>query len=315
MAKSRSSLEREQLASGESLVDFDDDALTETQNNGTPRSRRGNRGRKDSPRRHRLLAALIVVFFLVVFVAALALAYEVDTFLATDPRFTLAALERDGDATVQSPLEISGLQHTRPEDVMGIFRDDVGRSLYLLPLHQRREELLAIDWVENVSVSRIWPNRLRVAIRERTPVAVVAFNGGNYGSSSEMMLVDRYGEMMPRPQQADYDLPVVYGLEPSQSADFRLGRIQLLERLQNEVEPLNARFSELFVDNPRNVRVTLVMDGRNLTLLLGDDKYLTRVQSFLNNYEAVMKEDPHANLFDMRLEDRIIASREGLSGA
>ena len=41
------------------------------------------------------------------------------------------------------------------------------------PLEERRRRLLAIDWVEDASVSRIWPNRLVVRIHERKPVAFV----------------------------------------------------------------------------------------------------------------------------------------------
>ena len=58
-----------------------------------------------------------------------------------------------------------------------VFAATSGRSVYLCPISQRREQLLAIDWVEEATVSRIWPNRLSVAIRERKPVAFVQVEG------------------------------------------------------------------------------------------------------------------------------------------
>ncbi|MCW5965237.1 MAG: FtsQ-type POTRA domain-containing protein [Bryobacterales bacterium] len=313
MAKSRTTLEREE-APGEGLVAFDDGSQVEPGAGAAKRNRRGARTLATPSRRRTLLIGLIVSFFLVVFVAAVALAYQVDTFLATDGRFTLAAVQRDGEVEANSPLEIVGLEFTLRDDVLRVFEKDIGRSLYLLPLEQRRRELLAIDWVENATVSRVWPNRLRVSIHERTPIAVAAI-AGRRGDALVTKLVDGHGQLMSRPARASFNLPVVFGLHQDQPIAYRKARIDLLEKLQAEVEPLNARFSELHMNDPRNLRATLVKDGRNLTLLLGNEKYLTRVQNFLNNYEAVMKEDPRANLFDMRLEDRIVATREGLSGA
>lgn len=318
MPKSRSTLDRDVEALHAMAATGADDAPPAPDST-RPRTRRPSPERSASERtasapRRRVLVALIVAFFLVVFLAALALAYQVDTFLATDARFLLGTLQQDGELNPGSPLELAGVEHTPIADILGVFERDSGRSLYLLPLARRREELRAIDWVRDASVSRIWPNRLRVVIVERTPVAIVAVSGAKPGDGLTMKLVDAEGQLMRRPALASFNLPVVFGLHPDQPIEYRAARIELLTRLQQEVEPLAARFSELYVADPLNVRATLVMDGRNLTLMLGNEKYLSRVQNFLNNYEAVIKEDPLANLFDMRMEDKIIAKREGLSG-
>jgi cell division protein FtsQ len=279
------------------------------------RKGKSERGSASGSPRRTLLVGLIVAFFLVVFIAAVALAYQVDTFLATDPRFALQADVHGAAGAVGAPIEIAGLQHASRDEVLRVFADDVGLSLYLMPLQARREALKGIDWVEDAAVSRIWPNRLRVAIRERTPVAVAAFSGKDRTAPLVTRLADASGALMHMPVQASIDLPVVFGLEPSQSREACRKQVELLLQLQREVEPLNARFSELHVGDPRNLRGTLVMDGRSLTLILGDRNFLARVRSFITNYEVVVKEEPGANLFDMRLDDRILAMREGLSGA
>ena len=59
--------------------------------------------------------------------------------------------------------------------VQRVFADDFDRSIFAVPLDERRRRLLAIDWVEDASVSRVWPDRLVVRIRERKPVAFVFF--------------------------------------------------------------------------------------------------------------------------------------------
>ncbi len=313
MARSRTTLEPDLEASAEGFVRTDGDAAAAEQSR-PKRNRNPVRATAPVSPRRTLLVGLILAFFMVVFIAAVALAYQVDTFLATDSRFALRALARDGEVVAASPLEITGLQYADRRKVLRRFEQDVGLSLYLLPLHTRKAELKDIDWVEDASVSRVWPNRLRVAIRERTPVAMIAIPGAKRTDPLVTKLADASGALMSVPKQAHFDLPVVFGLHDAQPRDFRKKRIELLLQLQREVAPLNARFSELFLGDPRNLRATLVMDGRSLTLILGGEKYLTRVRNFLSNYEVVIKEDPGANLFDMRLEDRILATREGLSG-
>jgi len=53
-------------------------------------------------------------------------------------------------------------------DVMG---GDIGRNIFFVPLAQRQQQLEQIPWVESASVMRFVPNRLRIEIHERTPVA------------------------------------------------------------------------------------------------------------------------------------------------
>ena len=48
-------------------------------------------------------------------------------------------------------------QHRRA--VEAVFNDDSGRSIYLLPLLDRRQTLRTVDWVKDASIVRLWPNR------------------------------------------------------------------------------------------------------------------------------------------------------------
>ena len=55
-------------------------------------------------------------------------------------------------------------------DSTAVYRGfDIGTDK--LPLRQRREELLRLQWVKDATVTRIWPNRLRIQVVEREPVA------------------------------------------------------------------------------------------------------------------------------------------------
>ena len=68
-------------------------------------------------------------------------------------------------------IEIAGLQNVTRSQVMEVMGGDIGRNIFFVPLAQRQTQLEQIPWVESASVMRFVPNRLKVEIHERTPVA------------------------------------------------------------------------------------------------------------------------------------------------
>jgi len=62
-----------------------------------------------------------------------------------------------------------------------------------------------IPWVESASVQRILPNRLRIGLTERTPVAF-ARNG------NELALIDAHGVILDRPAWRRLHFPIVTGV-------------------------------------------------------------------------------------------------------
>ena len=75
-------------------------------------------------------------------------ALKVSHFVRTDPQFTLSR-DRKG------ALAVEGLQYAARSKVTRIFAGDFGRSVFSIPLAERRRRLLGIDWVADASVSRI----------------------------------------------------------------------------------------------------------------------------------------------------------------
>ena len=90
---------------------------------------------------------------------------------------TVAALYHYGERSwrfrVESSddIDISGLQNVTRAQVMEVMGGDIGRNIFFVPLAQRKAQLEQIPWVESASVMRFVPNRLKVEIHERTPVA------------------------------------------------------------------------------------------------------------------------------------------------
>ena len=110
-------------------------------------------------------------------IAALAVGfalYEAATYLLFSPGVLLASADQ---------IEIQGNRFVPPDAIAEKFSADMGRSVVRVPLTERRKALESLPWVEQARVQRVLPNRIRVEITERTPVAFLrtgerSFPGG-----------------------------------------------------------------------------------------------------------------------------------------
>jgi cell division protein FtsQ len=184
--------------------------------------------------------------------------------------------------------------------VLRVFSSDFGRSVFSVPLAERRRRLLAIDWIEEASVSRIWPDRLVVRIRERTPVAFVFFRSG-------VQLIDSRGVLLDPPPQAQFTFPVLSGVQENETEEQRRERVRCLARVQEDLGALAKDVSEVNAGDPDNIRIVAQLDRRAVELTMGDNNFGRRFQNFLSHYPEIQRRSPNAKRFDLRLDDRITA--------
>src|ERR1019366_201096 len=208
-----------------------------------------------------LLAALAVVG-----VSSAMAALKVRQFVVTDSRF---ALSHDAQS-----LTITGLQYTPRSKVLRVFAGDFDHSIFSTPLEERRRRLLAIDWVEEASVSRIWPDRLLVRIRERQPVAFVIFRSG-------VELIDAHGVLLEPPALAHFAFPVLSGVREDEMEDQRRERVRALLRLQQDLGYMAKDVSEVNTADPDNIRIVTQVENRTVELMMGDGNFAQRYQNFL----------------------------------
>jgi cell division protein FtsQ len=235
-----------------------------------------------------MIVCTLAVFLLVSLYAL----HRIEQFVIRDERFALNAMES------APTLEISGVSHTSRHAVEAVFNDDSGRSIYLLPLIDRRQTLRTVDWVKDASIVRLWPNRVMVRVIERTPVAFIALNASKYA------LIDEDGVMLP-PAPDRFTLPVLAGVRPSDALATRRDRVRRMLLLTRDLGDRTADISEIDVSDPDNLKVTQPFEGRMVTLMLGDHDYSLRYQNFIRNYPEIKRRLPDAATLDMRLEDRI----------
>src|ERR1039458_10153262 len=222
-------------------------------------------------------------------------ALKVRQFVVTDPRF---ALSRDAGS-----LTVSGLQYTPRSKVLRIFSDDFDHSIFSAPLEERRRRLLAIDWVEEASVSRAWPDRLAVRIQERKPVAFVLLH-------ATVLLIDAHGVLLNLPSQAQFTFPVLAGIREEQTPEQRLDCVRAFLQVEQELGYLIKDVSEINAADTDDIRIVAQVENRAVELILGDANYARRFQSFLAHYPEIAKRSPEVKTFDLRLDDRILAKEK-----
>ena len=225
-----------------------------------------------------------------------------EQFLISDPRFLISDNDEEN-----SNLKIRGIAYASAEQISQVFSQDVGRSLYLLPLAERRRQLLTVDWVKDASISKLWPNRVLVQITERRPVAFVELPSRARGKPSQFALIDADGIILRPQKAAKFALPVLTGVRFEEEPASRRDKVRLMLRMLEELGPLAGKISEIDVGEPANVKVTEEAENRAIVLLLGDRNFSARMQTFLGHYDEIHRTRPDATVLDLRVEDRITA--------
>jgi cell division protein FtsQ len=183
-------------------------------------------------------------------------------------------------------IDLAGNHVVARESLVNIFYGDRGNSVLTIPLDKRRSQIEQIGWVESASVQRILPNRVRVEITERTPIAFV--RNGN-----EIVLIDSHGVILDRPVGQDFSFPIVSGVNDTLPRDERERRMELYQELVRDLNTVNAdsssQLSEVDLSNPKIVRVVMAgipgvktMDAVNIKFGAGDftSKYRLLLQQF-----------------------------------
>ena len=183
-------------------------------------------------------------------------------------------------------IELAGNHIVGRESIVNVFYSDRGRSVLRVPLDDRRSKIEEIGWVESATVQRILPNRLRVEVTERTPVAF-ARNG------NEIVLIDAHGVLLDRPADVDMRFPIVSGVSDSLAREERERRMQIYQDLVRSLNIVNAdsssQLSEVDLSNPKNVRIVMAgIPGVNATqaviIKFGAGDFTSKYRMLVENF-------------------------------
>src|SRR5271170_2519558 len=138
-------------------------------------------------------------------------------------------------------IEVTGMQNVTKAQIMEVLGADIGRNIFFIPLAQQKLQLEQIPWVESASVMRFVPNRLKVEIHQRTPVAFARVG-------LRMSLIDAGGTLMELTAKHRYSFPVILGMNPGEPLSTRAPRMKTYEEMVRDLDTGGAHYSQDLIE-------------------------------------------------------------------
>ena len=202
----------------------------------------------------------------------------------------------------------------------------LGENITAADLRGWQRELERSPWIRAAALRRSLPSTVEVVIVEREPIGIARI-------FDELFLIDDHGVAIDRhgPESRDFDLPLVDGLTvgsrgdrraraPARRPAWNTGRPEIDDRKAGlaarvilAVRPnpdIGSRLSQIDVTDPRNAAVILT-DDPEIELFLGEDRFLARLQSYLDLASALRERVPEIDYVDLRFDDRIYVRPAG----
>lgn len=204
-------------------------------------------------------------------------------------------------------IEIGGLGNVTRSQVMEVMGEDIGRNIFFIPLDQRQKQLEQIPWVESASVMRFVPNRIKIQINERTPVAFVRLG-------SKILLTDATGALMELPvgSKKKFSFPVILGMNAGEPQSTRAPRMKIYNQLLSELDSEGAHYSqnlsEVDLSDSDDVKVLANDAGGEVLVHLGSSDFLSRFKIYISHAQEWRQQFARLDSVDLRFEHQIVVN-------
>ena len=206
-----------------------------------------------------------------------------------------------------SAIEIEGNSHLTKAQLLSIFGGDVERNIFTISLTERKAQLERLPWVEHATVMRLLPDRMRVSITERTPVAFVR-QGNHIG------LVDGNGVLLDMPTDVPanthYSFPVVIGISASDPLSVRTARMKIYAKFTGDLdadgERISQSLSEVDLSNPEDVKAVIPDHTSEVLVHFGEEDFLNRYKKYEAHLAEWRAQYPKLSSVDMRYERQAV---------
>lgn len=217
-------------------------------------------------------------------------------------------------------IEVNGSHIVSRETVLQQFVRDRGKSIVSVPLEKRRNEIEQLPWVESASVQRILPNRLRIEITERTPIAFVKL--GN-----QLALIDGHGVILDRPSGSDagdFHFPIVTGISDDLPREQREKRMQIFQDFNRAIELVRGgssdRVSEIDLASPRDLRAVMVgvgnpADPQAVAIHFGNTDFSGKYRMLVENFSQWQASAGRVQSIDLQYSRQVVINPDGSTSA
>ena len=201
-------------------------------------------------------------------------------------------------------IEVRGNVRLSSGEIQALVDGLRGTNILTADLTEYRRRLTESPWVADVALRRVLPSTVEVFVSERRPIGLCRMGSNLYLIDERGTVIDEFG-----PQYAEFDLPILDGLlrarGPGQPA-IDEARAALAARALASLgarRELARRVSQIDVSDPHNAIVLL--DNDPALLHLGDDKFLERLQSYVDLADALRDRVPDIDYVDLRFDERV----------
>jgi len=205
-------------------------------------------------------------------------------------------------------IVVRGNQRLPTGEVLAVLNGLRGENIVWTDLAAWRRRLLASPWVRDAALRRSLPSTVEVMVSERAPIGIGRIKSELYLVDDRGVVIDEYG-----PQYADVDLPIIDGLTAGTVTDQ--SRAELAARVVAALGPqpsVARRLSQIDVTDLHNAAV--ILSGDPAVIYVGEDRFLQRLQSYLDLSAALRARVPDIDYVDLRFDDRIYVRPAGKPG-
>ena len=202
-------------------------------------------------------------------------------------------------------IEVTGMQNVTKAQIMEVMGADIGRNIFFIPLAQQKAQLEQIPWVESASVMRFVPNRLKVEIHERTPIAFARVG-------PRISLIDAGGTLMELPLKHKYSFPVIVGMNPGEPLSTRAPRMKAYNELVDDLDSGGARYSqdlsEVDLTDLENLKVRVNDPAGDVLVELGSSDFLRRYKTYVSHVQEWRQQFQKLESVNLRYDNQVIVN-------
>jgi len=152
---------------------------------------------------------------------------------------------------------------------------------------------------------RFVPNRLKVEIHERTPVAFARVG-------PRIFLIDAGGTLMELPQKHKYSFPVILGMNPGEPLSTRVPRMKAYNELVQQLDSGGARYSqdlsEVDLSDLENLKVRVNDSQGDVLVELGSSDFLKRYKTYVSHVQEWRQQFQKLESVNLRYDNQVIVN-------
>jgi len=204
-------------------------------------------------------------------------------------------------------IEVTGMQNVTKAQIMEVMGADIGRNIFFIPLALQKAQLEQIPWVESASVMRFVPNRIKVEVHERTPVAFARVG-------PRILLIDAAGTLMDLPRNHKYSFPVILGMNPGEPLSTRAPRMKAYNDLVRQLDSDGAHYSqdlsEVDLSDLDDLKVRVNDPAGDVLVELGSSDYLKRFKTYTSHVQDWRQQFQKLESVNLRYDNQVIVNPE-----